>query len=744
VNIVVGDDPQQFNFGWSDGVCYVPISNAQVGDSIEFNFNGHNVYKLNNKKSFDECDFSGAELLASFDQSFYRHTITQTDLEQLRSLDVKGNETGIGNLFFACMIGSHCFGEQKLRVEVSLTAEQSREKAPVSKFIMGTSSDVCRSVQNGGQVPDVANGILESTCSEPVSREPNNEIDRPYYYRSCLSPPITLTPGGVINQAIVTSYPYPFDRRVLLGKRIWEFVQGDPDSTDGLQIVNLNQLYVHHIIGDVVKGNGAESVRRSDEDAAFHQSVGFLTGDTNDVMVFHLIDLRETGDKWLECAECRCNGNVSSTYTDSIFSGRNDLGGGIICCSNCTNMTSPTIDYRLRYNVTYSELNDLNKPVKPLTTVTTDIAPAVGGNIEFDVPSYENLPLSHRLPEDNKVQVLERMGNFQDIFNVYLSESSGIQNNSHDTIEIYRCTGHLHIGGIKIWLEDATTGEIICHHNTTYGNDPLADVGFLTSIAVNNYDPPIVIKKDLPCRLITHYNATSMHTGVMGLLSVDVSEQNGLVGPQEASLTANICSRPICNASSLPSAHDIEICKDNIGDSVICSYFDICDCQSLLSHPFITGGCDDPISTGGGRNFTPRIVCQEYCGCEEKSDEDKEALLVSEFSNVIEKELQNLCHYSTESCHEYLSNLYSCADPSSAGVEDMDDIVRKFVTSHGKQFALKNSKLGDPMNHRLEADQQVLPCTDALNSKASAGNYFQAGVFLPFVTSFILMLLSMK
>ena len=30
----------------------------------------------------------------------------------------------------------------------------------------------------------------------------------------------------------------------------------------------------------------------------------------------------------------------------------------------------------------------------------------------------------------------------------------------------------------KIWLEDATIGEIIRHHNFTYRNDPLVDASF--------------------------------------------------------------------------------------------------------------------------------------------------------------------------------------------------------------------------------------------------------------------------
>ena len=84
---------------------------------------------------------------------------------------------------------------------------------------------------------------------ETVHGEP-----RELYSTSCLSRPITMTPGGVINQAAFVHFPYPKDRRVLLGTRVWDIVEGDPDEDmGGLRSVNVNQLYVHHFLGYVAQ-----------------------------------------------------------------------------------------------------------------------------------------------------------------------------------------------------------------------------------------------------------------------------------------------------------------------------------------------------------------------------------------------------------------------------------------------------------------------------------------------------------
>lgn len=84
-----------------------------------------------------------------------------------------------------------------------------------------------------------------------------------YYNRTCLSGPATLTPGGVINRLFVMQDPFPQDYRVVIGQRTFEFVEGDPDSEEGITPVPINQLYVHHLSGSVVFGQGTEGVRQT-------------------------------------------------------------------------------------------------------------------------------------------------------------------------------------------------------------------------------------------------------------------------------------------------------------------------------------------------------------------------------------------------------------------------------------------------------------------------------------------------
>ena len=121
-NIVVGSDPEQsYDANWSDGVCYAPITGARIGDTLEFRFGGHNVYRIPSLTAFEECDFSQAELLADSSASSYTHEITREAVES--TLD------GSGSLFFACGIGGHCF-YQKVRVDVDATEDRPTTGRP--------------------------------------------------------------------------------------------------------------------------------------------------------------------------------------------------------------------------------------------------------------------------------------------------------------------------------------------------------------------------------------------------------------------------------------------------------------------------------------------------------------------------------------------------------------------------------------------------------------------------------------
>ena len=65
--------------GWTEGVCYVPVAKAMVGDSLVFDFTGHDVYKMPSKDHFTNCDFSDALLIAEVGESPFEYYITEQD-----------------------------------------------------------------------------------------------------------------------------------------------------------------------------------------------------------------------------------------------------------------------------------------------------------------------------------------------------------------------------------------------------------------------------------------------------------------------------------------------------------------------------------------------------------------------------------------------------------------------------------------------------------------------------------------
>lgn len=689
VDIVVGYDPDQFSVGWSDGVCYLPVTNARIGDTVQFQFFQHNIYKMPSRDAMERCDFSDATLLSS--SGPYEYPITSSDY----SSDSK-------SIYFACEIGSHCFGEQRLEIDLSSIEENAPRATvdlPLSRFVLGTSSDSCAAVRRGDISADVASRMDESECSPPEYRNATSGIDRPHYFRSCLGPPITLTPGGVINQASVLSFPFPTDRRVLLGTRIWEFVQGDIGA---LSPVYVNQLYIHHIAGSVVLGNGAENIRQSEEDAAFPMPYGILTGELNDRMIFHLIDLRETGDQWLECLECRCQ-DGEGAYLGSGGSGSEAEGGpagGISCCTNCTDLAGPTVDYRLRYNVTYTEFSDISTPIEPLQIITADVAPAIGGYVEWDVLPYQDLPTDQVLEGNPKVQVLTRTASIRDLFGGFFF---GGKYTGSGLMKLHRCVGHLHIGALGMWMYDDQTNELLCENKVTYGDDPETDKGFIKSIGVTNYQPPREILADRKVRLITHYDAQILHTGVMGLLQLVVSDGDEKITQDNAKLNADMCAAPSCNLTQiLPNGG----CRDSLEDSIVCQFGGLCNCDDLLQLSDTIGGCNGIYMSSFG-NMTVGSLCAQHCGCGEK-------LLEDSVVEQIEEQAKSLCKYAGKRCTRYLANVYACSQPWVEGSDEFEETVTNIVARRGKKLALEGTKLGNSDMHRFDRvmveDMEISQC----------------------------------
>jgi len=617
--IVIGSDSSSSppEVEWTDGVCYTPVqgdgtSGVLPGDRLEFRFAAHNVYQMASLEDFLDCDFTNATLLAQVGESPFTYAVPEDATNQV--------------LYFACQVGDHCAsGTQKVQVAVNsdFWINQGGERLPpVSGFVMGTSAQDCNDLQAGVADESIqqmeANQLL-AECSEPepVEGEPHT------FFRSCLSGPATLTPGGVINRLFLMYYPFPTDHRVALGQRNFEFVTGSFE--EGIVPVPVNQMYVHHLSGNIVFGQGAEGLRQDAPDAPFAEPYALMSGDEGDFTIFHLIDLREVDD-WLSCIECRCPASSEGTYLDELTNTGN-ITGGVNCCTNCTDQEGPTVDYRMRYNVTYRELQSEDEPITHVEWATADISPAIGMFLEYDVPSYQYLPEDQQSPDNEHIQRLERV----EPFNVMFKDDFFNGNYSGPAeVPLLRCVSHLHVAAIGQWLEDAETGEVLCSGETVYGTNPETDEGFLTAVSVDNHDPAISFPADRLVRLVTDYNATHVHTGVMGYMFVFFATP-AQVRSKDTNLTVDLCIQSTCDASLLPTI-DLEAfqpsspaapverqadpeCLDTIEASPSCTFGGLCDCESFVNAPE-SSGCNGFYSSAFG-DIEVRSVCANYCGCEE-------------------------------------------------------------------------------------------------------------------------------
>jgi hypothetical protein len=187
-----------------------------------------------------------------------------------------------------------------------------------------------------------------------------------------------------------------------------------------------------------------------------------------------------------------------------------------------------------------------------------------------------------------------------------------------------------------MYLEDTVTGERLCDGQTAYGKDPATNQGFLTSVSVNDYDPPKTFPSDRVVRFVTDYNATQLHTGVMGYWFLFVAG-SGEVNSTVTNMTVNICQRSTCDVDLLPQIDmtpfqtptsdapaagavttrqggNATDCVDTLAESPACTFGGLCDCESFVNAPESTG-CDGFYSSAMG-DVNVRSVCANYCGCD--------------------------------------------------------------------------------------------------------------------------------
>jgi len=635
--VEVGLSLEGISYGWTDGVCYRDIV-AQLGDVLVFKSSGgHTLVDIGYQPAegasgFCDANLQNAEELAGVGNFPYSYTIS--------TKDVSAREKK-----FICTVGAHCRAGQRLRIIV--VNERIGPLQSLATTFAGT--DSCDAFRDSGETSNPSWAAHPSTCG-PIESLPDGRKSR-----SCLSPPMTFHPGGVINEVRTLFYPYPHDEKVVLGDRVFEMVEFDTNAGKA-RSVPLTELYIHHLAGNMVFGQGSEGLGKVETEFSV-ENIRQVTGTEQDWMIFHLIDLRDV-PLWLECVECRCYREGHTTGLQGV--------GGVDCCYNCTTATKWTQDdlrdYYMRYNVTWRKID---VEYVEAGMLTADISPAVGRTIEYDVPASASglQSLSITKPFDE----MFHHGFFQELYS------------GPDIVRIVRCVGHQHIAALGIWLYDAETNETLCESFPVYGTVAGVDEGMVTDLTREDFDPPRVVPRRRLVRLRTDYNATEQHTGVMGMLFLFYDSQY-LVKPRpdaSSRLLLDPCISDKCDVRALfgcptESADDekcgAQPCEDIIVSHPMCRFGGQCDCGDLIAEH----GCGNVWSTSWG-DVVVNDLCARSCNvCNATtSGDDSDAMsttqkLLAEMGNLAEAH----CSKLSIECQAWLSNLLACGDaniPLDAG-----------------------------------------------------------------------------
>ena len=219
----------------------------------------------------------------------------------------------------------------------------------------------------------------------------------------------------------------------------------------------------------------------------------------------------------------------------------------------------------------------------------------------------------------------------------------------------------------------------------------------------------------------------------MGLFTLTISEKSGVdVGETEASLNVDICSNSVCDTSKVPS----EWCIDELKYHEICTYFDICNCATLLNYP-TAPGCGGVLELPYNIPDVPiDSLCRKTCGC--PSDPDME-IVASSMKKQFEMEVQQICHYNSDDCRRYLSNAYDCSQ-EMPGAEDLDEVIRRVLVKHGSEAVRESAQLGDSFMHTNGLDEirnKVYPCKpDGVDEDTSGTTSSRClGIVLPVVVA---------
>lgn len=324
-------------------------------------------------------------------------------------------------------------------------------------------------------------------CEEPVVDEDG------VHSVTCFSLPIHMYPGAMLDFNTELVNPYP-DQTIQIVENFGRVIR------DGKE-VRLDEVYVHHMVSNILDGAGAESVRAPQyEIPEPYVRLRFPYMNNNRFTNFHLINtVGVTEEDRLACIECWCDeGEVTNGSFGTDSRGNN---GGVTCCKDCPTTAPPqNITYYFQYDVKY-KLFDAEDDLPHVTPVHTTMYNAANA-IEYDVDVAAGVDGVHTL---TKVTTVD-----------YPSPQD-------KAMKIFGCEGHQHIGGIGLEVVDDVTGEVICAITPRYGmGDALGDEkDYLVEMHGQSFfDAPKVFEPGHPIRVVSHYTTDVAHKGVMALVYV--------------------------------------------------------------------------------------------------------------------------------------------------------------------------------------------------------------------------------
>merc|ERR1712232_650992 len=159
----------------------------------------------------------------------------------------------------------------------------------------------------------------------------------------------------------------------------------------------------------------------------------------------------------------------------------------------------------------------------------------------------------------------------------------------------------------------------------------MGDAGFLTSVSVSSYegDDIKVFPSDRVMKFVTEYNASEVHTGVMGMEFIFISSEESVM-PEDLSYSVDACVAQKCDPTLLPpvsgemlmkaEGKQEDVCVDTIADSMGCKFGNLCSCDEFVRAPESTG-CNGVYTSDWG-DIEINSLCREYCGCPPLEDNE--------------------------------------------------------------------------------------------------------------------------